>query len=437
MNLELWLSDQRTIEKSKKYYAHFDFRTSIDVQKEYITNPDNIAKHSFYPFIHYEKSMVKFNKNKGKKTKVRDICYASHIDTCIFQYYGFLLNELYNAKINQLGTSMVAVAYRTDLHKNNIHFAKVAVDFIREFGPCYIMIGDFTNFFDNLDHRYLKERWGELLETENLPEDHYAIFKNITRYNKWELTDLLELNNLEYTVSGRRELNSKNLVLSKDLYKKHRNHIVKNNTGYGIPQGSPISGLLANLYMLDIDKQINDYVSSLNGLYMRYNDDFIVVIPKSESAKIAFDNVKSTINIAPRLELQPEKTQYFKFENNEIANCGNEFDNSADCSNQFMNFLGFTFDGHKVRIRAKTTTKYYYRMYSKAKTIAKNGGYSYKGRRISKKNLYKGYSIRGAFCKRGNFISYVELSKGVFGNDEAIDRDTKRHMQKINKALNS
>ena len=217
----------------------------------------------------------------------------------------------------------------------------------------------------------------------------------------------------------------------------YRNHIVKNNSGYGIPQGSPISGLLANLYMLDIDKRINDYVSSLKGLYMRYSDDFIVVIPKSESAKLVFDDVKSIIKIAPRLELQPEKTQYFKFENNEIMNCGNEFDNSADCSNQFMNFLGFTFDGHKVRIRAKTTTKYYYRMYSKAKTIAKNGGYSYKGRRISKKNLYKGYSIRGAFCKRGNFISYVERSKGVFGNDEAIDRDTKRHMQKINKALNS
>ena len=54
MNLELWLSDQRTIEKSKKYYAHFDFRTSIDVQKEYISDPHNIAKHGFYPFIHYE-----------------------------------------------------------------------------------------------------------------------------------------------------------------------------------------------------------------------------------------------------------------------------------------------------------------------------------------------------------------------------------------------
>lgn len=40
------------------------------------------------------------------------------------------------------------------------------------------------------------------------------------------------------------------------------------------------------------------------------------------------------------------------------------------------------------------------------------------------------------FSRCGNFISYVERSKGVFGNNEAIDRDTKRHMQKINKALN-
>ena len=273
------------------------------------------------------------------------------------------------------------------------------------------------------------------METNSLPEDHYAIFKNITRYNKWELIDLLKLNDLKDTVSGRRELNSKNLVLSKQLYKNHKNHIIRNNSGYGIPQGSPISGLLANLYMLDIDKQINDYVLSLDGLYMRYSDDFIVIVPESKSATIVFKNIKQTINIAPRLKLQPEKTQYFKFENNKIDNCGNKFDDYADCSNHFMNFLEFTFDGCKVTIRAKTTTKYYYRMYSKAKTIAKSGGYSYKGRKISKKNLYKGYSIRGAFGRRGNYISYVERAKRIFGSNEAIDRDTKRHMQKINKAL--
>ena len=59
MNLEEWISDEQTIDKSKKQYAHFDFRTSIDKQKKYITNPDNIAKHGFYPFIHYQEEKKK------------------------------------------------------------------------------------------------------------------------------------------------------------------------------------------------------------------------------------------------------------------------------------------------------------------------------------------------------------------------------------------
>lgn len=56
------------------------------------------------------------------------------------------------------------------------------------------MIGDFTNFFDNLDHQYLKQQWCSLLQVSQLPADHYAVFKNITKYSKWELDDLLELN---------------------------------------------------------------------------------------------------------------------------------------------------------------------------------------------------------------------------------------------------
>lgn len=437
MNLDNWITDDKTVEKSRKYYAHFDYRTDILSHKDYITCPDKISKHGFYPFIHYVKKMTKFNKSSGKKEKTRDICYAAHIDSCIFQYYSYILNNLYNEQIKHLGLSSVAVAYRTDLHKSNFHFSKQAIDFIRNTDSCYVMIGDFTNFFDNLDHTYLKECWCELLGSSTLPNDHYAIFKNITKYSKWELTDLLKLNNLKDSISDRRELNSRALVLSKADYIKNRKQIKKNTCGYGIPQGSPISAMLANLYMIKADKKINDYVLSLNGMYMRYSDDFIIIIPKSENAKTAFINVKRIISSIPRLYLQPEKTQFYIYESNEITNCGKEFDQSSDCSNRYINFLGFTFDGKKVSIRAKTITKYYYRMYRKAKTISQNAGYSYKGNRISKRNLYKKYSIRGAYGKPGNFLSYVERSKKVFGNSECIDRDTKRHMQKIKKAIRS
>ena len=39
------------------------------------------------------------------------------------------------------------------------------------------MIGDFTKFFDMLDHDYLKGQWCSLLQVERLPKDHYAVFK--------------------------------------------------------------------------------------------------------------------------------------------------------------------------------------------------------------------------------------------------------------------
>lgn len=68
------------------------------------------------------------------------------------------------------------------------------------------------------------------------------------------------------------------------------------------------------------------------------------------------------------------------------------FDVPAEKIKKVINFLGFTFDGKKISIRAKTVGKYYYRMYGKARTIKRNKGYSPKGNRISAKNLYATYS---------------------------------------------
>ena len=107
-----WLISDRAVNNSKRHYAHFDWRTNIAQQRDYIANRENIAKHGFYPFIHYEKRSVKFGKKTGKKPKTRDICYASHIDRCIYQYYSFLLNSLYNKRVEYNGISDVAVAYR-------------------------------------------------------------------------------------------------------------------------------------------------------------------------------------------------------------------------------------------------------------------------------------------------------------------------------------
>lgn len=110
-----WLHSADTIKRSKKPYAHFDLRTDIGKQAPYISNPHKVATHGFYPFIHYKIKMTKFNKDEGTSVKERDICYAAHIDRCIFQYYSFILNRLYNERVLNDGLSDVAIAYRTNI----------------------------------------------------------------------------------------------------------------------------------------------------------------------------------------------------------------------------------------------------------------------------------------------------------------------------------
>ena len=434
-----WLSLENTIKRSKKPYAHFDLRTDIGKQKSYISNPRKVATHGFYPFIHYQIKTVKFNKAKGTREKTRDICYAAHIDRCIYQYYSYMLNELYNERVRGDGITNVAVAYRTDLHKSNIYFSKRAYDYIRELGRCYVMIGDFTHFFDNLDHDYLKRQWCSLLKCDYLPDDHYSVFKNVTAYSKWELTDLLALNGLSADWAGRKSLNSQVRVLTPMQFRKNKSHIVRHADPYGIPQGSPISATLANVYMLEVDKLINDMVLELGGMYMRYSDDFIIILPDTSELNIAeaFEKIRTLLKVAPRLTLEPSKTQYFHYADSELENCGKQFHAEADGSSRFINFLGFTFNGRQVSIRAKTISKYYYRMYRKAKNIAKAGGYTPAGKHISCENLYRRYSERGADGKPGNFLTYVSRAEREYGSNEAITRDTKRHMQKIRKALDS
>lgn len=432
INIDKWILKPETIAKSKKYYAHFDSRTDIKKVAKYITDPEWVSHHGFYPFIHYKKDCSKYSIN-GKIDKKRDICYAAHIDRCILQFYCHKMNVDYNQKIRAYHIEDVPVAYRSDLGLSNIHLAQQAFNFIKKNPKGYVMIGDFTGFFDNLDHTYLKEQWCKLLDVNQLPSDYYAIFKNITRYSVWELDDLIELNGLKKNSSGRKKLNAQRTVLTTKQFKKYRSHIHKNPNHYGIPQGSPISALLANVYMIDVDQKIKAIVSQHKGLYMRYSDDFIIVLPVEETAAhVIIEYINKIIHNTPGLELEPRKTQIYRTNLPIINNVGDSFLDEADKSKNTINFLGFTFDGVKILLRAKTVSKYYYRMYRKARVIA--GNPNHKG----KDHLYERYSERGAGTghkKQGNFFTYVHRAENIFGESEGINKPVKNHMAKIRKAI--
>lgn len=116
MDGDKWFSDEKVIQKSKKAYAHFDLRTNVMKARKYITNPDKIKYHGFYPFIKYVMEYDHFHKVNGElkfDTKKRPICYSAHIDRCIYQYYSALLNEKYNLRLKHDRINNVPVAYET------------------------------------------------------------------------------------------------------------------------------------------------------------------------------------------------------------------------------------------------------------------------------------------------------------------------------------
>lgn len=443
-------------------YTHFDYRVSIDNCWKEISDPKKIVHHSFYPLIHFQIKSRRVDNSQEKmhrkKDKEREIYYASHIDSWIYRYYCYLLNLKYNTRLINDGLNDVAVAYRTNLHKSNINFANEAFSFIRGCGDCFIMVGDFTSFFDNLNHKYLKKEIKNLLEVDEIPEDLYAVLKSLMLFSYVELEELVKYNGLKYTLRKKKKFDnpSKYKTALGDSNLRDNRHLIE--AGYakkerrGIPQGTPLSSVCANIYMLDADKCINDYVLKHGGMYMRYSDDFIVIFPKSRiNFSKAHTQIKKIIENGPSVELQDDKTKLFECVNGQIRNCTNEFIPEIKNGKNILDFLGFSFDGTNVRIRSKTIGKFYNNMYRMIRHDKKLG----KGT----KRVYERFSERGSANYKknhkkenetsnsdvinilgGNFHDYVCESKKRFKKPEdklSIGMDTKKVWQKMKKAIHN
>ncbi|MGI6664535.1 MAG: reverse transcriptase domain-containing protein [Christensenellaceae bacterium] len=269
-----------------------------------------------------------------------------------------MINQKYNLYAEKMGIGHVSIAYRGNLKKNNIDFAKIAFDTIKEKKECFIVISDFEHFFDNLNHQYLKEKLCQLLEVDYLPDDYYAVYKNITKYSSWKWKDFVEKSGHKITTPGIRKLiNQKKVILSKADFDLHKNNIEKNPHPYGIPQGSPISAILANVYMIDFDQTLNHYIKSKNGLYLRYSDDIIIIMPyqKSDEIDLCFNTLSSAVQNIPDLSMQADKTSIYTFKEETVYSYKENIPSSID-------YLGFVFNGKEIKLRPKSITKYYYRM---------------------------------------------------------------------------
>lgn len=416
-------------------YRHFDAPIGYKPAVALATNPDRVAVHSFLPFISYKKSVPRYVRGErlpgqprltGKvEDKERTIAYASHADSAIFSFYSHTLEALYETCLHKRGLTDCVLAYRKFPDpKCNIHFAQEAFRQIDGSTKNLALAFDIEKFFDTLDHLRIKQCWCELLGEQTLPPDHYKVFRAITRFahvDRDALYDTLGINAV-LAVKPQKSLCTplefRNLVRGGGL--------IRSNTSLvGIPQGSPISAVLSNLYMLPFDEAIKKFCDANDAVYYRYSDDILILCHQDMEALT--ETVIDTEIRKLGLTIQPRKTVKVRFSSNATGLISEP---------RPLQYLGLIFDGQRILLRSQALAKYHHRSIRTirhARKAAINAGENGGSRRLHRKWIYRRHSH---LAREQNFASYVYRAAKVTGS-RAIRQQFKRHWPKLNERIDT
>ncbi|MCW2337236.1 hypothetical protein M2337_001469 [Sphingobium sp. B2D3A] len=366
-----------------KHYPHFDKPIRPRDIEKLVRNPEAVARNSFYPFMRFEEKWQPFRDKQGGKPdkKVRPLRFASRRDAYIYSYYRHILRCPYEAALADRGLSDNVIAYRKltspeGKGKSNIDFALDAFKVIRDFEDAAVVTLDISKFFESIDHEILKEKWCSLLGCSELPPDHRAVFRAITQYAIVDRDAAYErLGYLTWQQKGSGKVPVYNIGF-KDMPRqlctneefrekicgkggKFTSLIETNKNDFGIPQGSPISDMLANIYLIDFDSIVKDYVQSMKGVFYRYSDDIIIIVPGGEpEAFAARDFVMTEIkNHGPQIVIKASKTSVLRY----FPGPGGQgfVKLHGEQGRNGLEYLGFRYDGKAAYLRDATLSRLY------------------------------------------------------------------------------
>jgi len=389
-------------------YAHFDRPLSLSAATALVEDEVAVAAHAFWPLILNPIRTVRLSESGGRRIRVekrRPIAFAAHSDAHIYAFYASKIADALEARYRAGDTGHV-LAYRTfPTPKSNIHFAADAFEDMKRAGLCEVVALDVDSFFDTFDHAQLKAAWIDLLfpSTGRLPADHWAVFKACTTSKVVRLPKLRDvLGGDVRRRAGHRQAticapaDFRRLVVPHlenrgdatwDVKKKSPPGGQPPSHHMGVPQGLPISAVLANLYMLATDARIHAQVSAMGGTYRRYSDDILVIVPHGRGAE-AESLVRAAL-LSVRLAVNPAKTERHGF-----VSTPSGATRSWQLSPEFtptvlqaVPYLGLTFDGVDLRVRMTTIARFLKkatRAIRRARYAARDSGHP----KIKRRKLY-------------------------------------------------
>ena len=182
---------------------------------------------------------------------------------------------------------------------------------------------------------------------------------------------------------------------------------VKYNNMVGVPQGLSISGLLAEIYINNLEQK---YTTKKNLEFFRYVDDVLIFCNNNDIDKITkelkndFEDLKLSIH---DFEVNSNKSSF--------GNISKSFE-----------FLGFKFQNELISVRESSIQKIYSNL-SKIFTLYKNKKYSSKEEFITRLNLkITGCVIDGKKYGWLNFFSLINDHTLLFLLDKFVENNCKK-----------
>ena len=405
----------------ERRYRHFDLPLTEAQRAQTIDFGREGRPRRFLPMLGFTEVSRRVGRKVDKsldrkKPKERPIRFAGHADAAYLEGYAAYLSPAYERALAADGTASAVLAYRRG-GGTNIHHAKALFDEIRVRGECSVFAMDISGFFDCLDHILLRDEIAGLIGASRLDGHHGTVWKNVTRYS-WVETDDLD------ALLGRRR-NGKGRVSSPEDFEKHvrgrKDGLIRtHDQPFGIPQGTPVSGLYANIYMRSFDREMVEVAAQLGGSYRRYSDDIAVVLPLGAKARHVVPVVEKML-ADHGLAMSVAKTETADFRGGRLV------------SDRPIQYLGFTFDGEQTLIRPSSLDAYRAKMEDgiHAKIVAASQ------KRVPSFEVYKREALSRYthLGKRRNFLRYAYEAAEVMDAPE-IRAQVRPHMTWFDRTWN-
>jgi RNA-directed DNA polymerase len=170
---------------------------------------------------------------------------------------------------------------------------------------------------------------------------------------------------------------------------------VKTTNDFGVPQGGPLSPLLANIMLNELDKELE----SRNHRFVRYADDIVIFCKSQRSCERTFEHILPFIEERLRLKVNLEKTEITHIRN--------------------IKFLSYGFYLKKGKCRFRVHPKGVQKLKDKIRAITGRSN----GTSVEKRKERLNQTVRG-------WINYYKLAdmKGLMSE---MDKWTRRRMRMV------